>query len=218
MNAKVKIPTAEAEQRTTIKNYYRLHAKIYDSTRWTFLFGRKTLLRSLPFPKDQELHILEVGCGTGTNLKWLAQKYPKASLTGMDLSADMIKKAQSKMRTYQERTCLVENAYGADSTSLPGQYDLILFSYCLTMVNPFWETLIRQARTDLKEGGYIAVSDFEEANFSWYRKFMEKNHVRMQRHLTPLLTELFQTRILVVKKAYFGVWTYFNFIGLKKTS
>jgi S-adenosylmethionine-diacylgycerolhomoserine-N-methlytransferase len=82
---------SEEDQNKNIQNYYKLQSKIYDATRWTFLFGRKKLVRVLPFDKDAAIDILEIGCGTGYNLKRLAKAFPNARITGLDVSEDMIR-------------------------------------------------------------------------------------------------------------------------------
>ena len=51
----------------SIQGYYALHSRIYDATRWTFLFGRESILRRSAKIAAPE-RILEVGCGTGRNL------------------------------------------------------------------------------------------------------------------------------------------------------
>jgi S-adenosylmethionine-diacylgycerolhomoserine-N-methlytransferase len=62
--------------------YYRFHSRIYDATRWIFLFGRDRLIRTTA-NFCQPARILEVGCGTGKNLVRLRQTFPGASLTGL---------------------------------------------------------------------------------------------------------------------------------------
>ena len=218
---RVTIPTETVEHHSAISHYYTFHSKIYDYTRWTFLFGRKRVLRSLELPTDEPIRILEVGCGTGSNLKHLAKQYPQARLIGLDLSVDMLAKASEKLSRFEtgdgvKRIDLIQCAYGNDANTACGSgFDLILFSYCLTMVNPDWEKLIQQAKKDLKQGGVVAVVDFDRANLGFYKRFMERNHVRMSGHLKPVLEKLFSTRFFKSKRAYLGVWNYFLFIGKK---
>ena len=64
-----------------IDRYYRVHARIYDQTRWTFLFGREDLMRRLAATLNPE-RLLEVGCGTGKNLLELGRLFPRARLSG----------------------------------------------------------------------------------------------------------------------------------------
>lgn len=149
-----------------MQRYYRLQSKIYDATRWTFLFGRKRIIRELPVLEETAaLEILEVGCGTGYNLKRLALRFPNARLTGMDVSADMLERSASRTAQWADRITLLEKPYGEENLSFHGKFDLILFSYSLTMINPQWATLIAQAKQDLKPGGVIAVVDFFDSPF-----------------------------------------------------
>jgi S-adenosylmethionine-diacylgycerolhomoserine-N-methlytransferase len=203
------------EQNQTMQRYYVLQSKIYDLTRWTFLFGRRKVIRDIPLDTAQAQRILEVGCGTGYNLRMLAKRFPKAQLTGMDVSSHMIEKATQATRPYAQRVQLEERPYTFGDTSRHGQMDAVLFSYSLTMINPQWESLIRQAKADLKPGGYIAVADFYDSRFPWFKRHMGNNHVRMDGHLSPLLEQEFETVQQDVKGAYGRVWDYFVYIGKK---
>jgi len=205
---------SDREQNRNMERYYRFQSKIYDLTRWSFLFGRRRIIRELPLDTDEALSILEVGCGTGFNLQQLACRFPKARIKGMDVSPDMIRIAHRQLRNLGERIELVEAPYGPGA--VPAHYfDLILFSYSLTMINPQWGQLIRQAFRDLKPGGYIAVVDFHNSRFSWFKRHMSNHHVRMDSHLLPLLQELFHTEKSAVHPAYGGVWEYLTFLGKK---
>jgi S-adenosylmethionine-diacylgycerolhomoserine-N-methlytransferase len=44
---------------------------------------------------------------------------------------------------------------------------------------------------------------------------MANNHVRMDSHLTPLLSQEFTPVVNQVKSAYMGVWEYMLFVGKK---
>ena len=101
----------EKEQAKEMNNYYKLHAKIYDTTRWTFLFGRKAIIKLLPFEREAAIKILEVGCGTGFNLNLLAKRFPNAQLIGVDVSHEMIEKSQKVTAPFQDRVTLVEAPY-----------------------------------------------------------------------------------------------------------
>ena len=70
-----------------------MHAKIYDLTRWTFLFGREALMRRLAAILNPE-RLLEVGCGTGKNLLELGRLFPGARSRGVESSAPMLTRAQ----------------------------------------------------------------------------------------------------------------------------
>lgn len=212
---KNKLSQSEKGQHTDMQNYYKFQAKIYDATRWTFLYGRNLILKLIPLNREANIKILEVGCGTGINLHQLAKIFPKAELTGLDVSQDMIDFAQKKMKKEEHRCNLLAEPYKIGDENLES-YDVILFSYSLTMINPQWNELILQAKKDLKKGGFVAVVDFHDANYNFYRKFMQSNHVNLSGHLMPFLKENFNTQIAQVKTGLLGVWEYMLYIGEKE--
>jgi S-adenosylmethionine-diacylgycerolhomoserine-N-methlytransferase len=205
----------ELSQAQKMSAYYRFHAKIYDLTRWTFLFGRHWLIDWLPFNKTQEFTLLEVGCGTGHNLKYLSECFPKSSLVGIDASADMLTIAQNKLNNSYNKPELINILYGTEGVLIRQKPNAILFSYCLTMVNPGWDKLILQAKTDLTEGGIIAVVDFHNSRSNLFKKWMRKNHVRMDSHLLTFLKQNFSTVKYEIRRVYFGLWQYTLYIGKK---
>jgi len=209
------ITTSVEEQNHTMQRYYVLQSKIYDLTRWSFLFGRRAVIRQIPLDTAQAHRILEVGCGTGYNLKLLARRFPKARLTGLDVSSHMIDKASRATKAWAERVELEQRPYKLGDKRYEGKMDAILFSYALTMINPQWEELIQQAKADLKPGGIIAVADFHDSRFPWFKTHMGHNHVRMDSHLTPKLAQAFRPISESVRPAYGGVWEYFVFVGQK---
>ncbi len=205
------LPLQENHQRLT--GYYQLHAKIYDATRWSFLFGRSAMISSLA-SRIHATQILEVGCGTGKNLLALATAFPDAEITGVDLSADMLAVARRTLVEHRQRIQLIQAPYQAAPDKKP-RYDLILFAYSLTMFNPGWEAAIADAYTDLYLDGTIAVVDFHTTTFPPFAQWMGVNHVRMDGHLLPCLKERFSPLACEVAPAYGGLWHYLLFLGQK---
>lgn len=206
---------SEAEQNSTMQRYYKLQSKIYDATRWSFLFGRNQIIQEIPMDDNGQWNILEVGCGTGYNLNNLAKRFPKAKLTGLDVSTDMVDLSIKNTQGYADRVTVLAQPYMLGDTAWNEKLDLVLFSYSLTMINPQWKDLIMQAKADLKPGGFIAVTDFHDSRNLWFKKHMANNHVRMDSHLTPLLSQEFTPVVNQVKSAYMGVWEYMLFVGKK---
>jgi len=205
-------PNAQA---SAMDQYYRFQSKIYDMTRWTFLFGRDEIIKSVPVERNAAVRILEIGCGTGYNTKLLAQTFTKAEITAYEVSEDMVSLSRKKLAGFGDRVKVVHEPYGMHPESQLESFDVILFSYSLTMINPQWEDLIKQAHKDLKIGGYIAVVDFHNSKHQWFKKHMGNNHVRMDGHLIPLLKELFNPIVEKVNSAYLGTWEYMMFVGKK---
>ena len=203
------------EQNEKMQKYYEWQSKIYDSTRWSFLFGRHKIIQVMPSLLKREVKILEVGCGTGVNINKLARKFKTAEITGLDVSKDMIDLAKKNTAQFSDRVTLLDQPYMLGDTTWTDSLDVILFSYSLTMINPQWEELLQQAHADLKKGGAIAVVDFYDSNFSWFKNHMGNHHVRMDGHLLPVLEDQFDPFYKKVNPAYGGVWHYFLFVGKK---
>lgn len=213
---KDRISVNEEVQLADMEDYYKVQAKIYDMTRWIFLFGRDVLMRKLPFDKNAKLRFLDVGCGTGWNTKELVKKFPNAHVTALDVSPDMLRFAQKKLKKYEDRITFLHKPYDKNA-GLEEPFDMILFSYALSMINPQFYELIDQAQYDLKEDGYVAVVDFHDTKVPFYKKFMRANHVRLDGQILPLLEEKYTSQLNEVKKGYFGVWEYMKFLGQKKS-
>jgi S-adenosylmethionine-diacylgycerolhomoserine-N-methlytransferase len=207
--------TERGDAKHTIERYYRWHSPIYDATRWSFLFGRRELT-FLVTAQQAPRRILEVGCGTGKNLRALARAFPDAELVGLDASGEMLRHAEKSLATRRSNTTLHHRRYEAPLA--PGGFDLVVFSYALSMFNPGWQQAIEHAHHDLAAGGIIAVVDFHSSPFPWFARWMALNHVRMQRHLLPLLQQSFQSQHSEVHKAYAGLWQYFVFLGVKRAT
>ncbi|HEY1051004.1 MAG TPA: class I SAM-dependent methyltransferase [Prosthecobacter sp.] len=204
-------PGAATAPQTALERYYQFHSRIYDATRWSFLFGREEILRRVAQVTSQPRRILEVGCGTGRNLVSLRRRFPQAHVTGVDLSEQMLAIAAGKVR--DDKTTLLRRAYSAPVHEAGKPFDLILFSYALSMFNPGWEQAIDAARADLSEGGCVAVVDFSHSPLEWFRRWMGVNHVRMEGHLWPRLAERLVPVIDERCHAYGGVWSYGIFVG-----
>lgn len=203
----------EQANHAALTGYYRFHSAIYDMTRWSFLFGREAIIHSVT-SRCRATKVLEIGCGTGKNLLALAKAFPDADITGVDVSGDMLAVARRTLAHYQDRIELLEQPYQPAADTIP-RYDLILFSYALTMFNPGWETAIDSAYNDLFLNGTIAVVDFHATQFQPFARWMGVNHVRMDGHLLPRLKERFSPVACEVVPAYGGLWQYFLFVGKK---
>ncbi len=209
------LPPTEVGDAAAIQRYYRLHSQIYDATRWSFLFGRNAILNEAAKVCSPS-RILEVGCGTGKNIVNLCRLFPQAEVTGVDLSETMLNVARRKTTSLGSRVHLLHAAYGPEFQS-KHPFDLILFSYALSMFNPGFADAIAAAHRDLAAGGHIAVVDFHDTRLPLFERWMGVNHVRMNGQLRPLLSAQFAARTDQQRNAYGGVWRYLLFVGRKAT-
>jgi len=196
-----------------IQRYYRFHSRIYDATRWSFLFGRNALVERVARSLDPS-RVLEIGTGTGKNLVQLCRAFPEAAVCGLDISAEMLDVARRKVGRFGERVELIHRPYDGP-VSAARSHELVVFSYSLSMINPGWERAIDSAYEDLVPGGHVAVVDFHASPVPAFKRWMDVNHVRMDGHLLPVLQSRFETQDCEVRAAYGGLWQYLTYIGRK---
>ncbi len=196
----------------SLKDYYRWHARIYDLTRWAFLFGRARLIQRVSDHVTSPARILEIGCGTGRNLAALAERFPHAQITGLDLSSDMLERAKSKVECYGSRMVLLHRAYDAP-VATDAKFDIMIFSYSLSMINPGFDDVLRICKTDLSPIGVVAVVDFHDSRWTWFRRWMGVNHVRMDGHLLAELNRHFDGHLCQIQRGYATLWRYLLYVG-----
>ena len=179
---------------TAVQTFYRYHAYVYDWTRWTILHGRKRAVARLQLRSDSD--VLEVGCGTGLNFRYLlGQLDPeRGRLVGLDFSPDMLRRARRRVAAHGWKNVELVEADAA-KLDLNRQFDGILFAYSLTMV-PDWRAAIRRAYEHLKAGGRLVVLDFGQFR-RWgplgalMRGWLRFNHVETLRQYEDGLREVF---------------------------
>ncbi|MCV9963968.1 class I SAM-dependent methyltransferase [Pararhizobium sp. BT-229] len=147
---------------------YRRVRHVYDLTRKYFLFGRDHALEILD-PRSAS-SILEIGCGTGRNLRAIARLAPEAEVHGIDISAEMLKSAGGKTASLKNVRLRQADATTLDTERLFGNrgYDAVLMSYSLSMV-PDWKAALAKAIKAVGPGGRLVVVDF--GRFEGYGRF-----------------------------------------------
>ena len=196
----------------TLTGYYRFHARIYDATRWLFLFGRSGLI-DLAASSGTPKRILEVGCGTGANLRAMARRFPKATLTGVDLSPDMLAIARRTTAEFDGRVSLIRRAY-REPVADGRPFDLIVWSYCLSMIDPGRVEALRVCRRDLGPGGIVVIVDFHDTPHAWFRRWMRLNHVRLDGGIAADVRSAgLRVEHFAVHSAFGGVWRWLSCVA-----
>jgi len=141
---------------------YRYTRHIYDLTRRPYLVGRDRALNQ--FREKPPGDLLEVGCGTGRNLRWLSRRAPQHRLYGLDASRLMLYSAQQSLcRSTGDVTAELRQGL-AQTVSLRQfdrnrPFDAVLCSYVLSMIlEP--KAVIHAALSVLKLGGRLVIVDF----------------------------------------------------------
>ena len=107
---------------------------------------------------------LDLGCGTGTNLFYLAEH--GWSVTGIDFISKPIRKAKKKLKGLPA-TLLVEDVAHLISLDIPGPYDLLLDVGCFHNLSiSEREKVVAGIRYWLKPGASIMIYAFQPENDS----------------------------------------------------
>lgn len=134
-----------------IDKFYDGLSASWDKTRPKFTTEVFARIHSKINSKDAS--ILDFGCGTGLLTKYLHEKLPGAKIDGMDISQEMIKKAQAncpECRFY----------YGDISSAELPQYDVIIAKDVFNHIPDFTETIVKLDER-LKPKGSIIIANRE---------------------------------------------------------
>jgi S-adenosylmethionine-diacylgycerolhomoserine-N-methlytransferase len=140
-----------------LEKFYAPQSRSYDSFRKRLLNGREDLLSNLNLPPGGRL--LDLGGGTGSNIEVLGDRRSTlSSIEVVDLCPSLLKIARERITLHGWKNA---KALLGDATTYSSEhlFDVVLFSYSLTMI-PDWFSAIENAYTLLKPGGELAVVDF----------------------------------------------------------
>ncbi len=123
--------------------------------------------------------VLDIGCGTGHLLQRLAQQYPQAGLTGLDLASNMLQQAAERLGTRAE---LLQG----DAERLPAKdnsFDLVVSTSTFQWLEQC-ATCFGEVRRVLEPGGLFCFALFgdgtlRELHRSW-REALQRNNRPVQ--------------------------------------
>ena len=137
----------------TIREAYNAWADQYDTNqnRTRDLEGAalRETLQNIPFKS-----CLEIGCGTGKNTVWLAQK--AAHVTAVDLSEEMLVRAKAKVSDAHvafKKADILQNW-----SFIEHAYDLVTFSLVLEHIE-YLAPIFKKAADALQPGGYLYLGE-----------------------------------------------------------
>jgi S-adenosylmethionine-diacylgycerolhomoserine-N-methlytransferase len=140
-----------------LEGFYAPQAERYDAFRARLLHGRADLVEALEIPAGAR--VVELGCGTGSNLEVLDRARPLENLASVQL-VDLCPPLLAQARQRAHGLCNVEVIEADASNWRPRhQADRVFLSYALTMM-PDWRSTLVNAYTMLAPGGRLGVVDF----------------------------------------------------------
>ncbi len=201
-----------------VKKVYKRYAPYYDTVFGKILdHGRQEMLKTMSFEKGDK--ILEVGVGTGISLT----NYPThTSVVGIDISPEMLQKAQERIADQQLGHVTVQ-VMDAQFMSFPdNSFDQLAIMYVVSVVpNP--KKLMDEAKRVCKQNGSIYIVNHFGAQ-NRVMKFIESKLDKMADKLgfqaafsLPKFIEENQLEI-ISKKAVnlLGYWTLLKVQNVKK--
>jgi ubiquinone/menaquinone biosynthesis C-methylase UbiE len=135
------------------KQAYDFWASLYDSNRNNTRDLEAIALRDI-LGKIKFECCLEIGCGTGKNTQWLADR--SIQLTGVDFSNEMLAKAREKISS--SKVTFINADITKDWTFVSTEFDLISFSLVLEHIE-FLDPVFLKASKVLKPGGYLYMGE-----------------------------------------------------------
>lgn len=116
----------------------------------------------IPFLKEG-MRVLDVGCGTGAITKGIAEWIKDGSVTGIDISKEMVEQGKENYKNIRNLSLEVSNIF--DYGSAEG-FDLITSARTLQWLsNP--EEALKKMKTLLKPGGVISILDYNHEKIEW---------------------------------------------------
>jgi len=126
---------------------------------------------------NPKLRLLDIGCGTGIELSNLFKKYPNMSVTGIDISQQMLNMLKEK---YEEKEIsLICGSYF--DVPFGENYDIILSTYSLHHWNEKEKIIIyEKIHTSLKEGGKFISGDYT-CKTKEREQFLQSEFIRLRK-------------------------------------
>jgi phosphatidylethanolamine/phosphatidyl-N-methylethanolamine N-methyltransferase len=144
----------------TIKRAYAILSPVYD-----FLFdkvfypGRVAAIDLLEIQPNSR--VLEVGVGTGLNLPL----YPRdCDVTGVDISEEMLRKAQERVRTLGMTNTKLLVMDGSKLDFPDNSFDRVIATYVISAVPDPVKTLLEMRRVCKPSGHLVILNHFKSDN------------------------------------------------------
>ena len=140
-------------------------ARDYDRARRHLVPGfdgfYRAVLESVPFETEKEIRVLDLGAGTGLLSAMVAEKFPRARVTLVDLSVEMLRVARRRLAEEPARFEFRNMDYARKP--LPrtgGGYDLVVSALSVHhLTHGDKKELFEKVRRSLAVGGYFVNAD-----------------------------------------------------------
>src|SRR5215217_9683026 len=118
----------------------------------------RAALQSVPFGRDEEIRVLDLGAGTGLLSSMVAERFPRSRVTLVDLSVEMLRVARQRFPEANGRFEFRTMDYARKP--LPRGYDLVVSALSIHhLTHGDKRELFEKVHDSLAEGGYFVNAD-----------------------------------------------------------
>jgi len=168
----------------TVKNHFEEEAEEFDKTILKLIPHYNEMIEALvmaiPFEKDKEIKVIDLGCGTGTIAHKVKTIFPNSYISCLDIAENMIKMAKTKIDENNE--FFINDFY---QFNFDKKYDVIISSLALHHLenNEDKKMFYRKIYNVLTDGGVFYNADvvlgsnshLQDLYIAKWKEFMGKN-------------------------------------------
>lgn len=189
----------------------------------------EAVVGALPFEREADFEVIDLGCGTGTVARAVKDAFPQARVTCLDISQNMLQIAETKLKDTDDTTYINSNFYEFDFHK---KYDATVSSLALhhLVTNEDKLNFYMKIYSGLNPGGIFVNADvvlgstakLQELYMDRWKTFMRLNvsEEEVQNNWIPKYYEEDRPVSLIdhfemLRKAGFitfdVIWKYYNF-------
>lgn len=115
------------------KNIFNSEAENYDNTTFVIPYYKKILddiVSFIPFPNNAKIKVLDLGCGTGTLIKKICNKFPNSFVYAVDFSTEMLSVARKKNKNFLNIRYFEKDIINLNLDEFP-YFDLVVSTFVL---------------------------------------------------------------------------------------
>jgi tRNA (cmo5U34)-methyltransferase len=179
----------------SLKRAFDVGADTYDRARRRLIpcFDEfyRAAVEQIPFATDAEFEVLDLGAGTGMLAAFIAFSYPRARITLVDMSNEMLAKARDRFRPGGDRFRFVER----DFADMPfdREYGAIVSALSIHhLADETKRTLLRRAQAALRKGGVFINADQVYGESDEIERRNQETWLKRVRELGPSEQDLTQ--------------------------
>jgi tRNA (cmo5U34)-methyltransferase len=118
----------------------------------------RAAIDAIPFQREREISVLDLGAGTGLLSAFVAYAYPRARITMVDISDEMLSQARERFAAGGARFNFEIADYGEGE--ITGRYDAVMSALSIHhLEDPKKQMVYQQAFAALNDGGVMVNAD-----------------------------------------------------------